>query len=205
MKTILIWASSVILGLVIGALSALWMGGILPGSPKLGNALEINGWVSDWSIGSESANPYVRARVARNGLLGLAKEEAVYFIKREDDDGARLRETCIYRVSGGKFSADWWSITLYDNENRLPMNSDGKLSLDQTQTDLVFDIADQWWFDVAAKAPDDRTALWVSSRGAGEFDLTLRLYRPSGALLAAPERVLVPPSVERVSCAEVTS
>ena len=202
MKTILIWLGSLVLGALIGGMSALWMGGIMPGSPKLGNALEINGWVSDWSIGSKSANPYVRARVARNGLLGLAKEEAVYFIKREDDDGARLREACIYRVSGGNFPADWWSITLYDNKNRLPMNSDEKLSLDQTQTDLAFDIGDQWWFNVAAKAPDDHTALWVSSRGAEEFDLTLRLYRPSDSLLATPENVLVPPSVERLSCAE---
>lgn len=200
MKTILIWLGSLVLGALIGGVSALWMGGMLPGSPRLGNAIDIDGWVSDWSIGSTSANPYVRARVARNGLLGLAKEEAVYFMKYTDDAGQPLREGCVYRVSGGGFPGDWWSVTLYDSENRLPMNEDGRLSFDKTQAGSFFGDDDPWLFDVRADGAGFETLPWVSSKNAGHFDLTLRLYRPSAALLADPERVLVPPEVKRISC-----
>lgn len=189
---------AIIFGANLGALTALWFGGMISGGPRIGNAIDVESWRSDWSIGSENANPYVRARVARNGLMGLRKEEAVYFLKTEDDQGETLSEVCNYRVSGDTYPAAWWSITLYDGENRLPMNEDGRLSYDQTQAELTGSGA-SWSFLVSATAPDDGAA-WVSSRAAGNFDLTLRLYQPSDALLEDPEATLVPPRIERLSC-----
>ncbi|MEO1324420.1 MAG: DUF1214 domain-containing protein [Pseudomonadota bacterium] len=188
-----------VFGLNFGALTALWFGGIISGGPTIGNAMDIDGWRSDWSIGSENANPYVRSRVARNGLMGLRKEEAVYFLKMRDDDGKTLREDCTYTVSGGTFPANWWSITLYDGESRLPMNDDQRLSYDQTKAEALFGT-DPWRFSVSASAPSDVDAPWVSSRAGGKFDLTLRLYEPAAALLADPKSTLTPPKVERVSC-----
>jgi hypothetical protein len=190
-----------LLGLTIGALSALWFGGMVKGGPMIGDAINVDNWRTDWSIGSENANPYVRARVARNGLMGLRKEEAVYFIRTEDDQGARLTEDCSYRVSGGAFPAQWWSITLYDGDNRLPMNTDRRLSFDQTQADALFAAqAPNWEFLVARTAPESPSSPWVSSRAGGAFDLTLRLYQPSDALLDQPARALVPPQVQRLNC-----
>ena len=197
---------AIIFGANFGALTALWFGGMISGGPRIGNAIDVDGWQSDWSIGSESANPYVRARVARNGLMGLRKEEAVYFLKTEDDAGEALTEACTYRVSGGAIPAAWWSITLYDPDNRLPMNEDGRLSFDQTKAALANDgNASQWAFQVSATAPADERTPWVSSQAGGTFDLTLRLYQPSDALLSDPEAALSPPSIERLSCQEGTS
>lgn len=194
---------AIIFGLNLGALTALWFGGMIDGGPKIGNAIDADGWRSDWSIGSENANPYVRARVARNGLMGLRKEEAVYFIKAEDDGGDRLTEDCTYRVSGGTYPAGWWSITLYDGANYLPMNEDGALSFDQTQAESL-DAANgqDWSFQVSATAPAGADTAWVSSKAGGEFDLMLRLYQPSAGLLDDPVATLTPPSVERISCGE---
>jgi len=190
-----------LLGGALGALSALWFGGLMSNGPKIGNAVEIEGWSSDWAIGSENANPYVRARVARNGLFALRKEEAVYFVKAVDDEGARLIEACTYRVSGGPFPAQWWSITLYDGDSRLPMNTDARLSFDQTQAVGKFQSPNQSWeFQVSSNAPDNAAMPWVSSRSSGAFDLTLRLYQPNASLLATPNDVLDPPSIERISC-----
>lgn len=190
-----------VLGIVIGALSALWFGGMVSGGPRIGNAIEIDGWQSDWSIGSENADPYVRARVARHGLMGLRKEEAVYFLKTHDDGGTRLTEDCTYRVSGGTYPAQWWSITLYDGDNRLPMNNDQRLSFDQTQAATTFPADGQSWeFQVSAQAPENAAMPWVSSRAGGAFDLTLRLYQPNDALLRDPGSALTPPRVELVSC-----
>lgn len=191
---------AVIFGANFGALTALWFGGMISGGPSIGKAVNIDSWQSDWSIGSESANPYVRARVARNGLLGLRKEEAVYFLKTVDEDGEPLGEACTYRVSGGTLPAGWWSITLYDSESRLPMNEDAHLSFDKTKAQQLNNGTDSAWaFQISAAAPEDGSA-WVSSRAGGAFDLTLRLYQPDQTLLDDPAVTLTPPSIERLSC-----
>lgn len=195
-----------VLGVLVGALTALWFGGLISGGPRIGNAIEIDNWRSDWSIGSERADPYVRARVARNGLMGLRKEEAVYFLTTEDVDGNRLSDACTYRISGGALPARWWSITLYDAGNRLPMNEDGRLSFDQTQAEEIFEDASRAWeVQVSATPPEEIGMPEISSREGGEFDLTLRLYQPSDALLANPEATLVPPQIERLTCQEGAS
>ena len=190
-----------ILGISLGALSALWFGGLISGGPGIGNAISVDGWRSDWSIGSGNANPYVRARVARNGLMGLRKEEAVYFLKTEDQAGAPLREDCTYRVSGTVYPAQWWSITLYDADTRLPMIGDSRLSFDQTQAEARFQNSDKAWsFQVSDTAPEDPSMPWVSSRASGTFDLTLRLYQPGADLLADPVGVLQPPTIQTLGC-----
>lgn len=188
-----------IFGLAAGGASALWAGGMLKSGPRLGDAIVIDGWTSDWSIGSTAANPYVRARIARNGLLALRKEEAVYFTKTVDEQGRPLEERCIYRVSGGVMPARWWSITLYDGASRLPMNEDDALSFDATDAAGQPDPA-AWSFRVSASQKGRPDELWVSSRAADRFDLMLRLYQPSEALLADPVATLTPPRIDRLFC-----
>ena len=89
-----------ILGLGAGAASALVMAGMVGSGVRLSGNVDADGWQSDWTIGSTTANPWTRARIARHGLLALTKGEAVYFTKAVDDDGKHLTENCTYRVSG---------------------------------------------------------------------------------------------------------
>lgn len=185
------------LGVIAGIVSALYMAGLVGRGVSLGGRVDASGWHSDWTIGSEAANPWTRARIARHGLLALNKDEAVYFTRATDADGGRLTEGCTYRVSGGSVPALWWSITLYDSTSYLPRNTGEALSYDLTDAAAAGDAAD-WSFTVAAEAPGEGG--WVSSEAAGEFDLTLRLYKPDAALLADPEGVLVPPVIEKLSC-----
>jgi len=188
-----------LLGGLFGLVTALWAGGMIGSGVALGGQVSIDDWNSDWTIGSSAANPWTRARIARHGLLALTKAEAVYFTRNTDDTGARLQEACTYTVSGGAMPADWWSITLYDGASRLPDNTDNALSYDQTDAGAG---SGDWTFTIS---PDPATDLgWVSSRSAGKFDLTLRLYRPSGALIDDPESVLKPPRIEKSSCRETT-
>ena len=197
MKSALFALAFAIVGAVVGGTSALLMSGLGPGGgPADHFDISVNGWASDWSIGDASASPYVRARIARHGLLALTKSEAVYFTRATDDDGRPLKEECDYILSGGRQAASWWSITLYDAASRLPLNDDAALSVDMTSVD----DAENWSVIISARAPDDGLD-WISSRNAGEFDLTLRLYEPAEDLLTAPEEHLKPPKIERVSCA----
>ncbi|MEM9286384.1 MAG: DUF1214 domain-containing protein [Pseudomonadota bacterium] len=195
MMRIFAFAAAALLGAVVGPVSALWASGLLGSERPMSFAdVEINGWLSDWSVGSEAADPYLRARIARHGLLAMRKEGAVYFVRNADDEGVPLTDACTYRLSGVGQDTYWWSITLYDENSMLPFNNDGALSFDASDVDG--DGA--WEALIAPTAP--ASGNWVSNRAAGGFDLTLRLYRPSEDVLRDPEAHVNPPSVERLSC-----
>lgn len=195
---------AVVAGCAIGIGSALGMAGLLPGANALAfGDVNVGGWRSDFAVGSKAANPYTRARVARHGLLALAKSEAVYFTRAVDDDGEPLREGCTYRLTTAAMPAGWWSITLYDAHSMLPRNTDGALSINAGQ-DSVARIGTKIighgvTATIAPHRPEER-GLWISSAEAGNFDLTLRLYMPDPALLADPAGTLEPPQIERLDC-----
>lgn len=195
MRRVFGYLAAVLAGSALGLGSALWMAGLWPEGRSLafGN-VDVGGWRSDFAIGSKAADPYTRARVARHGLLALAKTEAVYFTRAVDDTGAPLREACLYRLSGGTMPAGWWSVTLYDAASMLPANTDGALSIDAQRAG-----SGPWSAIIAPERPEAADG-WISSRGAGTFDLTLRLYMPSPELLADPVATLDPPRIERLSC-----
>ncbi|MGE6698984.1 DUF1214 domain-containing protein [Hyphomonas sp. NPDC076900] len=186
-----------VLGLAAGAVTALFAAGMFGAGAGFGDEINVNGWKSDWTIGSTAANPWTRARVARHGLLALTKEEAVYFTKGVDEDGQRLSEDCTYEVSGGDMPGLWWSVTLYDAESYLPLNKDNALSFDKTKA-AAASAGSTWSFTVAADGPE--TGNWVSSQNAGTFDLMLRIYKPTPELIAAPEDALPAPVIKRLSC-----
>ncbi|MGB7407720.1 MAG: DUF1214 domain-containing protein [Pontixanthobacter sp.] len=189
--------TAILLAVIVGVGSALVMSDLVRLSdPIMHGPIEVDGWNADFAIGSEAADPYTRARIARHGLLALARSEAVYFTRATDDKGQSLRENCIYRLSGNEMPARWWSVTLYDSQSRLPMNDDDALSVDLS--DPV--VGDEWTATISAQRPDSGGP-WISSRNAGTFDLTLRLYVPDAALIERPNDVLRPPTVERVACA----
>lgn len=189
------YLAAVIAGLALGLGSALWMAGLWPSRSSMAfGDVDVGGWRSDFAIGSEAADPYTRLRVARHGLLALAKTEAVYFTRSVDDDGQPLRAACRYRIGGGPMPAGWWSVTLYNADSMLPANTDKALSIDASRA------GSGAWQAVIAPRRSEGAAHWISSRNAGNFDLTLRLYMPEPALLADPKGVLVPPKVERVEC-----
>jgi hypothetical protein len=197
MRQSLHYLAAVVAGSSLGLGSALWMAGLWPQRSSMAfGDVEVRGWRSDFAIGSDTADPYTRARVARHGLLALAKSEAVYFTRATDEAGAPLREGCTYRLSGGPMPAGWWSVTLYDAQSMLPANTDEALSIDASRAG-----GGAWSAVIAPERPAGEK-LWISSRGAETFDLTLRLYMPSRALLTAPNAALAPPRIERLSCAE---
>jgi hypothetical protein len=85
-------------------------------------------------------------------------------------------------------------VTLYDAASMLPSNTDGALSIDAERAG-----AGAWQATIAPRRPAGE-GLWISSRGAGTFDLTLRLYMPTEELLAEPAQTLTAPRIERLSC-----
>lgn len=201
-KKLAIYLGSILIGLVIGVGSALLMSGLWSTKkPMEFGQINVGGWVSDFAVGSQEASPYVRARVARHGLLALAKSEAVYFVRGQDDQGNRLTSDCTYRLSGGDMPARWWSVTLYQtSDSMLPMNEDKALSIDATKIVRASEEGEMNWDAIIAPLRPGTASNWISSNGAQEFDLLLRLYEPDEALLMKPEETLPPPSIERIEC-----
>lgn len=194
------YAAGLLLALLGGAGSALWLSGWLPvGSPVVAaGGVNVNGWFTHRAIGSEAANPWLRAYVARRGLLALNRSEAIYFTSYIDSDGAPLSADCAYVVEGLPPDGGWWSLTLYAADDHLAVNGDDAPSVN---ADGVSTGADgRWRATVQTEAPGDGSA-WISSRNAGRYSLTLRVYQPSPELQDDPSR-FAPPRVIRLGCRE---
>lgn len=189
-------ALAIAAGLAVGAGSAAWAmkGGLDLGGLDLGGA-GAGGWYGNSVTGSVDADPWTRAQVALTGLLALNKSQAIYFTTNVDAAGAPLREDCRYQVTGGALPARWWSVTVYADDDYLPLNDDDALSFDATEVQL--DASGRWSALVTSQRPAE--GAWASSRKAGSYSLTLRLYQPSQA--AQNNLAAIPmPVVTRLDC-----
>ena len=136
--------------------------------------------------------------MARRGLLALNRSEAIYYTRYDDSDGAPLRADCAYVVEGQPPDGGWWSLTLYAADDFLAVNGDHAHSVNADGVSAGTD--NQWRATIQDEMPGDGSA-WISSRNAGLFSLTYRVYQPSQALQISPSR-LVPPRIIRLGCQE---
>ena len=196
MKTLILWFAAILLGLAVGIVSAFWMAGWLTGDmPFNRTSVAIEGWESNWAIGSDAADPYTRAYIARRGLLAMNKSESVYFLRETDSSGEPLREACNYVMEGGDMPSRWWSVTLYAADDFLAPNQDDAHSVDASDFALR-----GGWRAVIQSAPPSDDVFWISSRNAGRFNLALRLYSPDDAVLEDVHRAVLPPEIRRTGC-----
>lgn len=181
---------AIVAGLALGVGSAWWV------MAKAGaRGFSQGGWVGSKVTGSPDADPWTRAQVAVRGLLALDKSQAIYLTTRTDAAGAPLRADCRYQVTGGAMPGRWWSVTVYAADNYLPLNRDGALSFDATEVQP--DATGQWTALLADQPEGNKT--WASTRNAGNFDLTLRIYNPTPAAQADFGTIALP-SVRKLDC-----
>ena len=151
-------------------------------------------WTTGKAFGSTAADPLTRARVALGGLLALPAKEAMYFTAKVDNDGQPLDGRCTYLVSGAKLDGRWWSVTLYEGVGWLVKNPANRWSIPAYAANQHDNGT--WSFMVS---PDEQPGAWLPTGGAPAFDMTLRLYHPSAAMLAAPENALLP-TIQQQGC-----
>src|SRR5262245_39383879 len=84
-------------------------------------ATTIGGWTAYPSMGAPDADPYSKARAAREGLLTLGRAEGLAFFARRDTGGEELSRKCSYLVEGATPPARFW--TLYAADPSLMMIS----------------------------------------------------------------------------------
>ncbi len=190
MRTFFKWLGIVLAGLAVGAGVAIWQ----IRSSGMGADITIGPWVTGRDIGTENTDLQTRAVVALRGLLALPKEEARYFTTRTDSAGEPLSGKCSYTVAGGPMEARWWSITLYDPEGWLIVNRWNRHSVGSAA--VTPDASGNWTFTVS---PGEQEGNWIPTATDGEFDLTLRTYRPRGGLASDPGSARLP-TITRGEC-----
>lgn len=188
------WPPVLAAGLAAGVVAGLLAGAAFVRQGRLAGET-VQGWTTNPLTGSPGADPWTRARVASAGLLALSRKETVYYAIDRDSAGRRLSEACVYRLTGGPLPARWWSVTLYDAEGYLARNSQSAHSVDATR---VGD-AQRWEARIAADGGAKPGQIVISSRNAGDFNLTLRLYNPDPGFLDRPGSAAFP-RVVRLSC-----
>lgn len=140
------------------------------------STVKIGPWGTSLAAGSASANPYLRAWIAKHALLALRKEETIYFSAYSDDDGEPLRGECDYRIEGRTPDARWWSITVYGEDDFLIPNEQGRYSWGSTE--IALDEEGRFTIHLS-RTP--KRGYWLPTGEAKRLCLSLRLYNPGPA------------------------
>jgi hypothetical protein len=149
-------------------------------------------WSMHPDAGSADSSPLVRAAIARYAVGSNTIDEAIYWHAARTSRDAALHSSRNYVVhfSGEPDVSEFWSLTLYDEEDKLSRNPAEHYSLSngiplRRNAEGSFDIV------VSRDAPSGE-ANWLSAPPSGNFSLLLRYYGASRAVLDAPETTTLP-------------
>lgn len=81
--------------------------------------IAIGPWTTSPSFGTPSADPYAKARFAREGGLALGQAEGISFTAQRDSAGRPLRAECTYTFEGLVPPARFWTLRASDPADRL--------------------------------------------------------------------------------------
>lgn len=190
-RTVLLTA--IVLAMSVGGgAGSVWY--VLNGTRGVG-AVQVGSWTAFPDFGTPQADPYSRARFARQGGLSLGKAEGIGFVAERDRDGRLLRRDCDYRIEGRMPAARFWTIYAGDDNNvvlpplhrRVPAISSAEV-IRESDSRLVVTIGRH-------AAPGN----WLGIGGIGPMRFMLTLYdtQLSGALGAGEMEL---PAISRVSC-----
>lgn len=134
-------------------------------------ALTVGGWTAYPSTGTPDADPYSKARIAREGLLPLGRAEGLAFVADRDSAGHRLTRNCDYRIEGITPTARFWTLAAAD-PSLVPLFHAGRAAAVQSQQilrrpDNSFAIA---------VGPNPAPGNWIRIGGDGALALVLTLY-----------------------------
>jgi hypothetical protein len=135
------------------------------------DSLKLGSWSTWPNAGTADTDPYSRARLARNGELPLGAGEGLALYAKGDADGKALRGQCTYVIEGQTPPARLWTLGLETPDGKpLPTRENitaiGSESIVR-QSDGSFQIV---------VSPRPQPGNWLSSAGAGDIRVVVRLY-----------------------------
>lgn len=158
-------------------------------------ATTIGSWTAYPSMGAPDADPYSKARAAREGLLALGRAEGLAFFASRDAGGEPLSRRCSYVIEGSTPPARFW--TLYAADRSLGMISEGKRRKPALQSLDILRNPDNSF--AIAIGPDATPGNWLNVSGNGPMVFVLTLYDTPVAGNIGVEDVELP-QVLRTGC-----
>ena len=177
-------ASSLVLGL-----GSAWY---MIAAPRTGT-IDVGTWQALPTIDASTADPYVRARIARSGEIGMGGGEGLVFVTGVDGRGDSLSATCDYRLSGRSPTARLWTLTTEGEGRRPGLTPEGRAHLDNRN--LLRDGDGRFLITLSTRA---RPGNWLPAPAEGTYTLVLRLYDTPIALASGQLPDL--PVIEREAC-----
>jgi hypothetical protein len=167
MRLLLDIAISILIATVLGFFSA-WYAidrGFVFGRVTVGS------WTAWPNAGSQSADPYSIAMLARTGEVPLGAGEGIAFTAAADKAGRPLSGRCDYRIRGQTPGARLWTLAAYDDAGHLMTNAAHRRAFHSREIlrrpDGSFEIV----VSTAVKPGN-----WLPVAPVERFKLVLRLY-----------------------------
>ena len=131
----------------------------------------VSGWTAWPNAGSQSADPYSIAMLARTGEVPLGAGEGIAFTAEADRAGHPLTGRCDYRVLGQTPGARLWTLTAYDEAGHLMSNAAHRQAF--YSRELVRDADGSFRIAVSTTV---KPGNWLPIAPVDRFKLVLRLY-----------------------------
>lgn len=152
-----------------GGAASVWY--LLQSQDGIGS-LTVGGWTAFPNLGTPDADPYSKARVAREGVLSLGRAEGLTFIAERDSGGGPLKRNCSYKVEGSTPPARFW--TLFAADQSLAVLDTGSAAAPATTSQEILRRPDNS-FSIAF-GPHPTAGNWIPIDGAGPMTFLLTLY-----------------------------
>lgn len=135
-------------------------------------SVTVGEWTAFPQAGAPDADPYSRARFAREGRLSLGQAEGEVFMARQDRSGAPLRRDCTYRVAGAAPPARLWTVHAADATGRV-LPKVGRI-MPTLQSRSLLRAADGSVVIAVTRHPSPGN--WLPVSGTGPMTLVLTLF-----------------------------
>lgn len=135
-------------------------------------AVTVGPWTAYPDIGTPDADPYSKARVARDGILALGRAEGLSFIAEKDSGGAHLKRECSYRVEGSLPVARFWTLYASDKA-QLALKTGMRRDPDLHSLEVLRQPDNSIEVSVGARPSPGN---WLAVSGVGDMNLVLTLY-----------------------------
>jgi hypothetical protein len=158
-------------------------------------ALRIGAWTAWPKTGTQDADPYARASIARTGRLPIALGDGLTFLAKTDDGGRLLDGRCDVTIVGVTPAARFWTLTLYDRKGELVPNSIDRYAF--TSQEIV--RRGNGSFEIVV-APRANPGNWLPTGGVEHYTLALRFYDTAVGVATKEGREIPMPAVKIRSC-----
>lgn len=150
--------------------------------------LNFQNWTAYPNSGTQTADPYAKARNARSGMLSLGSAEGLRFYAEKTSNNNKLKLGCTYRLSGKTMPARFWTLFAVTAQNtKIPM-ADGLQSAFHS-SQIIYEKNGAFSIIISPQASGGN---WLTNRGEGEYKLIMTFYDTPMATTTGTYDVVMP-------------